>query len=94
MFKESVIGKTGQWWKLGIGVIAMLFGSIAPLMDSTGISIMTGTVIALAGYGFSIAFISCPQCQLRWFWKALIYSELYKPLFTKSTCPNCEYEFG
>ena len=93
MFNESVIGKTGQWWKLGIGVIAMMVGSIAPVIDSAGMSMMTGTVIALAGYAFSIAFISCPHCQLRWFWKALIYADLYKPLFTKSTCPSCDHEF-
>ena len=93
MFNESVIGTTGQWWKLIIGVGAMVFGSIAPLADSTGVSVMTGTVIAIVGYGFSIAFISCPQCHLRWFWKALLYSELYKPLFTRSRCPSCEHKF-
>jgi hypothetical protein len=94
MFAESVIRKTGQWWKLVVGVVALLAGSIVPVFESVGMSWTVGTVIAVVGYGFTLAFIKCPSCDLRWFWKALLYSEMYSPLFTKSSCPSCEHNFG
>ena len=90
---ESIIGRTGQWWKVIIGVAALLFGSIAPLFEATGITVTVGTVIAVVGYGFSVALIRCPGCGERWFWKALVDAGLYKPLFTKPTCPGCGREY-
>jgi hypothetical protein len=94
MFQESVIRKTQQWWKLLLGVFALGFGSFAPLFDAIRISWTTGTVIACLGYGFAVAFIRCPNCELRWFWRALLYSEMYAPLFTKPLCPSCHHDFG
>jgi hypothetical protein len=94
MFAESVIRKTGQWWKLVVGVVALLAGSIVPVFESVGMSWTVGTVIAVVGYGFTLAFIKCQSCDLRCFWKALLYSEMYSPLFTKSSCPSCEHNFG
>jgi len=94
MFQESVVRKTEQWWKLLLGVVALGFGSFAPLFDASRISWTTGTVIACLGYVFVLAFIRCPNCQLRWFWRALLYSEMYVPLFTKSVCPSCSHDFG
>ena len=90
---ESIIGRTGQWWKVIIGVAALLFGSIAPLFEATGITVTVGTAIAVVGYGFSVALTSCPGCGERWFWKALVDAGLYKPLFTKPTCPGCGREY-
>jgi len=91
MFKDSVIRKTGQWWKLVIGIGALLLGSIAPIFAAIGMSWTMGTIIAVLGYGFSLAFIRCPECGQRWFWRALIYSEMYRPLFTKPGCPSCNF---
>ena len=94
MFKDSVIRKTGQWWKLAVGVLALVVGSTVPLFEASGMSWTVGTVIAVVGYGFLLAFIRCPECELRLFWKALIYSEMYGPLFTKGVCPGCDHDFG
>ena len=94
MFKDSVIRKTGQWWKLVIGIVAMLIGSIVPAFEASGMSWTTGTVIAVLGYGYVLAFIRCPSCELRWFWKALLYAEMYGPLFKNPACPNCAHDFG
>ena len=90
---ESVIGRTGQWWKVVLGIAALLFGSVAPLFEDSGISMTTGTLIAVAGYGLAAALIRCPGCGERWFWKALLDAGLYKPLFTQTACPACHREY-
>jgi len=94
VFENSVIRKTGQWWKLVIGVLALLIGSIVPAFEASGLSWTAGTIIAVVGYGFIVAFIRCPECGLRWFWKALLYAELYAPLFKASSCPECKHDFA
>jgi hypothetical protein len=93
MFSNSVISKTQQMWKLWFGVIAMAVGSIAPAFEQTGLSWTTGTVIAVVGYGFSLAFISCPACGQRWLFKALLDAGMYGPLFRRSSCPSCDHGF-
>ena len=93
MFQNSVIRKTHQLWKLYVGIIAMAFGSIAPAFEQSGLSWTAGTVIAVAGYVFTLAFIRCPACGQRWFFKAILYAEMYGPLFSKSDCPACKKEF-
>ena len=90
---ESVIGRTGQWWKVALGVAALLVGSIAPLIESSGISVTVGTIIAIVGYGLSIILLKCPACGENWFWKALLDASLYRPLFTRPSCPGCGHEY-
>ncbi|MGI9343750.1 MAG: hypothetical protein ACR2QV_13010 [Gammaproteobacteria bacterium] len=90
---KSVIGRTGQWWKVALGMAALLFGSIAPLFEGSGISVTVGTVIAIVGYGLSIALLRCPGCGEFWFWRALMDASLYRPLFTKPGCPSCGHEY-
>ena len=87
--KNSIIGRTGQWWKFVIGAGALLVGSIAPLFEGSGISVTAGTVLAVAGYGLTVALTRCPNCGTRWFWKALVDASWYRPLFTKPDCPAC-----
>jgi hypothetical protein len=94
MFSNSVIRKTGQWWKLVVGTVVLLVGSIVPAFEASGMSWTVGTILAVLGYGFIIAFIRCPSCELRWFWKALLYAEMYGPLFKKAACPDCAHDFG
>lgn len=93
MFKNSVISKTRQMWKLWIGVIALAVGSIAPLFEQTGIDWTLGTIIAIAGYGFTVAFVSCPACGQRWLFKALLDAGIYGPLLREPACPACEHGF-
>ena len=90
----SVVGLTNQYWKLGVGVAALLVGSIAPFFDESGIGWTSGTVIACVGYVYSVAFVRCPRCGSRWFWQAALDAAWYPPLFKGSACPACKHDFG
>lgn len=89
MFANSVIGQSGQQWKLIVAVLALLVGSFAPLFIEDIISWTVGTVIAIAGYVFGLLTIRCPSCNKMWFWEAALDPGLYKPLFKESQCPCC-----
>jgi hypothetical protein len=93
MLNKSVVKQSGQLWKLGIAFAALIFGSIAPLFESWGISMTAGTVIAVAGYIFGTLLISCSACGSRWFWEATKDAGWYSPLFKDSKCPACQHEF-
>jgi len=94
MFDESVIGKTGQMWKLVVSIAALLVGSFGPFFPAIGLSWTTGTVLAIVGYCFGVVLILCPRCNSRWFWVALMRAELYKPLMTRPECPSCNHDFS
>jgi len=94
MMKNSVITRSGQIWKLALGVALLLVGSFVPLVDSVGMSWTVGTIIAGLGYAFALAFIRCPACKDRWLWHATLNAELYAPLFKQSACPACQQDFA
>lgn len=81
-------------WKLYVGILAMIIGSVAPAFAQSGMSWTTGTVIAVAGYMFTLAFVSCPACHQRWFFRAMLYAEMYGPLFRQPACPTCKKNFS
>lgn len=93
MFSQSVLSRTGQMWKFWFGISAVLVGSIVPVFEESGMSWTVGSIIAVVGYGFSVAMTRCPQCQDRWLWKALLDAGLYGPLFKKAECPSCKHAF-
>lgn len=74
---QSVIYRTGQSWKLILGVGALLAGSILPIWPATGLDWVSGTVLAVAGYVFACVAIRCPACGNRWFWTAAMQPEVY-----------------
>ncbi|MFT4583435.1 MAG: hypothetical protein ACI915_003669 [Gammaproteobacteria bacterium] len=94
MLNRSVITRTGQMWKMLVGIVLVLVGSVAPVFESTGMSWTVGTILATVAYGFVILAIECPKCRQRWFLKALVYAEHYGPLFKGSSCPLCEHDFS
>lgn len=89
MLKNSIIGSTGQTWKLVVAVAALAAGSILPALPGTGMSWTVGTILALGGYAFGVYLIHCPDCGARWFWDALMRPELYKEVLTQPDCPEC-----
>ena len=91
---NSVIGLSGQLWKLVLAVGALLFGSFVPLYEASGISWTAGTVIAIAGYVFGLLTIRCSQCRSLWFWEAAKDAGLYGPLFKGQKCPACGHDFA
>jgi hypothetical protein len=94
MLKQSVISRSGQSWKLVAAILALVFGSFAPLFSITGVSWTGGTIITIVGYIFGVLSIRCVTCGSRWFWQAAMDVDLYKPLFTRSACPVCRHEFA
>ena len=94
MMADSVVSRTGQFWKLALAIVLLLIGSTAPFFEQSGMSWTVGSIVAVAGYGFALAFIRCPNCNSAWFWKAALYAELYGPLFKKPECPICKNHFG
>jgi hypothetical protein len=94
MLDNSVVRATGQSWKFYGSILLMLIGSFAPLWDGSGIDWTWGTILAVAGYVYGTAFITCPKCSNRWFWSAALDATLYKPLFRAPACPACKQEFG
>ena len=90
---NSVIRLTGQFWKLAVGALALLIGSLAPLVGASGMSWTTGTVIAVVGYTFACMAVRCPGCGSRWLWQAALDAGLYRPLFTRPACPQCQRDF-
>ena len=94
MMANSLIRKSGQLWKFVLAVALLLIGSFAPLAKSIGMSWTAGTIVALVGYVFALAFIMCPACNSRWLWKAMLNAELYAPLFKKPQCPTCKHDYS
>jgi len=94
MFKNSVLGQSGQLWKFYVAVIALLVGSIAPLFPESGVSMTSGSVLAIAGYVFGMVAIRCSECGSMWFWEAAKDAGLYGTIFKKSCCPSCQHSYS
>jgi len=94
MFKNSVITQSGQLWKLILGVVALIVGSVAPLFPETGISMTVGTVVAVLGYAFSMLLIRCKDCNNLWLWEAAKDAGLYGPIFKTPVCPACKHSYA
>jgi len=93
MFANSVVTRTGQFWKLAVAMVLMVVGSFAPLWEGFRISWTLGTILVVVGYAFGIWYIVCPKCNNRWFWSAALDARLYGPLMKAPECPVCKQEF-
>ena len=91
---NSLLSSSGQLWKLAVAVLALLFGSFAPLYPALGISWTVGTVITIIGYAFGLFFIRCASCTNPWLWEATKGSAEYGLLFKSAPCPNCGHDFS
>ena len=75
MFDNSVIRKTGQWWKLQVFFFGLLGGGVCM---AVGVSLMSdhpevagallGGGVLLVGISsvFGLRAIRCPDCGARW----------------------------
>jgi len=93
MLNNSVIKTSGQLWKLSIAIVGLTVGSFAPLFPGLGISMIAGTVLAVAAYVFGIVTIRCGDCRSLWLWEATKDASWYGSLFRKTECPACHKEF-
>lgn len=94
MNPSSVLRLTGQFWKLAAGVVALVAGSVVPLFEASGLSWTGGTILACAGYAFTLVAVRCPGCGSRWFWQAALDAGLYAPIFKGSACPACKRDYA
>lgn len=94
MLETSLLGLSGQLWKLFVAILALIVGSVAPLFPALGVSWTAATVITVVGYAFGLISIQCKYCGSRWLWEATKGSIGYAPLFKQSSCPKCEQSFA
>ena len=57
MFPDSVVARTGQFWKLALAIILLLVGSFVPLFEGAGMSWTVGTILAVVGYAYGLSLI-------------------------------------
>lgn len=94
MAGSSVVARTGQMWKVVLGGAALLTGSFAPLLSTSGLSWTSGTVLAIVGYAFVCLAVRCPRCGSRWFWQAALDASVYGRVFRRAVCPACEHDYA
>lgn len=104
MVDNSVIKKTGQWWKLVSGFVGLLLGAAIMyygiyLMRTLPqpppnllLLIFGGIALGFGAFGFQCIAIKCPDCGVRWFW-ATISTKGHKHFLIQalghSVCPGC-----
>ena len=104
MFESSIVGKTGQLWKLRVaffggvvGFFTMVIG--LTLFDSniTAFYIsIAGLIVGLSSFIFACTTIRCPNCGAYWLVSVLKLSKANDWLLDLSTmkvCPKCKKEF-
>ena len=52
MFANSVVTRTGQFWKLAVSMVLMLVGSFAPLWEGSDLLALGDLVVV--GYAFGV----------------------------------------
>ncbi len=107
MFDNSVIRRTGQWWKVllgfwGVGLSGalMIAGIVLGLEfghESSWFMIMTivGTFLGLGFFVFLCASVKCPDCGVKWYWAAASKKHAKgwdRHVLLLSTCPACNGE--
>lgn len=101
MFENSVLARTGQLWKVQVGICAVLVGGVALfygiVSDTEGggglLWIVAGLLLVLGGLAFGCVGVSCPQCGARWVWMAVSQRNVSAYgtwLGSLSSCPMCD----
>jgi hypothetical protein len=99
MFRNSVISRTGQTWKVCVAFAAMLVAGggmvyaqwrIHSLSAEQFLLTMLGSVaLAFTGLAFAFLFVRCPRCRARWFWMAVRTQPSATWLTWLTTLPRC-----
>jgi hypothetical protein len=104
MFDNSVIKRTGQWWKLVVAFCTMLLGGAAIVIafstlgnkktpEGFSLLMLTGVVVGLFG-GFLGVLVRCPNCHTHWVWSALKGQNAggwLAWLLSQRNCPACQF---
>ena len=102
MLENSIIRKTGQFWKLPLSLF-MLVGGWAGMVialtsfdgkEGRSIIAIVSLFIAISGLLFAFVSVKCPKCNYRWVWIAAskINKSEWPHWFLKlGCCPSCGY---
>ncbi|UCE23720.1 MAG: MerC family mercury resistance protein [Candidatus Zixiibacteriota bacterium] len=103
MFDNSVIKKTGQWWKFLLAYFGILVGGVGmiygfPRLDQEYALVWAigGWVLTFASFVFGCVSIRCPACKEKWIWRMFCEKEHQWGipwLLGRDDCPICKQKF-
>ena len=107
MFDNSVIKRTGQWWKLVVGYCILLIGGATMLFARSllghvtaevfALVMVAGTVVVFFGVCFGVVLVKCPRCHKHWVWSAMKGQNANRWvgwLLSQRNCPACLFPDG
>jgi rubredoxin len=102
MFDNSIVRKTGQMWKVYLGILGFLAGVVtmevgfllSPASTVGAVVLVVGINIMLGSSAFAMAAIRCPDCRANFVWEARATAgrhpgNLFSELSKLSECPRC-----
>jgi hypothetical protein len=97
MFEQSIIKKSGQWWKAVVSFVTMAGGGLIVFFSLADKSLLfpliVGMILVAFGFVFGCLAIRCPECKARWVWRAVkgqSASQWFPWLFSHKECPYCK----
>ena len=105
VFKETLIGRTGQTWKLCLGAGLFLAGGISvcaaafmPIVQTYRglfeVLLAGGFVLSGAGGAILTATVRCPACGCRFIWwemRRYSFEQWSSEAFQATECPACGF---
>ncbi len=95
MFDQSVVRRSGQWWKLTTGFAGVVVaGGVLIYGISRGhfASILCGIALVAMAMFATFTAVRCPRCRDRWVWRAVRTRDAnaWLPwLLVLRACPIC-----
>lgn len=97
MFDQSIIKKSGQWWKAMLSFVAIFVGGFMMFYGlSRGsflLPVFVGMFLGVLGFAFACITIRCSYCGSKWVWLAIkgqSSNQWLLWLFGLSECPICK----
>ncbi len=98
LYPDSVIRKTGQWWKIQLGLWIMLAGGPLMLVVVWFLDIYEfypiGLLMLFTILVLLITTVRCPKCKANWIWMAAskrgITEKWGKGVLMLTDCPECK----
>jgi uncharacterized membrane protein YedE/YeeE len=103
LFEESLIKKSGQWWKALLSFWAVILGGMAlmygiqhsddPNHPFAGYLDFFGLLTSIFGFVFGCLSIRCKACGAKWVWLAVSSQNVGSWMFWLegvSECPKCK----
>jgi hypothetical protein len=99
MFRDSIVQRSGQLWKLTAGLLSQCIGFGIMVVGLRSLDDPHGFTLTVIGFGTGItafaamcAAIRCPVCGMKWFWVAVRtqeHAQWVNWLRTRRVCPQC-----